>query len=184
MKKAVFIDRDGTINVNIDYLSDPNLLKIYEGVPEGIVKLRKKDFLTIIITNQSGISRGYFTEETLKKIHEKLLFLLGEKGAEIDAIYYCPHHPDDKCRCRKPRTGLLEKAIDEWRIDPKKSYMIGDMMMDVIAGKRVGCKAILVPERKNRELVMKEMQESDLKPDHVAQSFEDAVRWIISQDTS
>ena len=107
--KAAFIDRDGTINANIGYIDNPDNFNMYSGVAEGIKLLNKDGFKVIIITNQSGIARGFFSEETLDKIHNKMKKELSSKGAEIDAIYYCPHHPDEKCDCRKPEAGLLEK---------------------------------------------------------------------------
>ncbi len=111
--KAAFIDRDGTIIGNFGYIDNRDNFKMYSGVAEGIKLLNKDGFKVIIITNQSGIARGFFSEETLDKIHNKMKKELSDKGAEIDAIYYCPHHPDEKCDCRKPEAGLLEKAIED-----------------------------------------------------------------------
>jgi len=178
--KAVFVDRDGTINVNVEYLDTPDNFQMYPGVGEGIKALKEQGFLIIIITNQSGIARGFFTLETLEKIHERMLNELQEKGVEVDAIYFCPHHPDEKCNCRKPKTGLLVKAIKDFDIDTKKSYFIGDRMIDVEAGYKIGCKTVLVPERK--EQVKKEMEESEISPDLVCDDFYTGVQWIIKDN--
>ena len=175
--RAVFIDRDGTINVNVEYLDDPDNFQMYPGVVEGVKKLTENGFKIIIITNQSGIARGYFTVETLKKIHERMLEEFYNKGVTIDAIYYCPHHPDDKCDCRKPNTLLFEKAIEDFDIDGSKSYVIGDRMLDVEAGYRMGLKTILVPE--NKEMVRREIEESEIRPDYLCKDFYSGVEKIL-----
>ena len=176
--KAVFIDRDGTINVNVEYLDNPDNFKMYPRVAEGIKLLQNNDFKIIVITNQSGIARGYFSEKTLEKIHQKMKNELSKKGASIDALYYCPHHPDDDCNCRKPKTGLFERAIRDFDIDLNNSYIIGDRMIDVEAGHKIGLKTILVPEKK--ELVKREMNESDINPDFMCDDFYSGVKWIIN----
>ena len=175
--KAVFIDRDGTINVNVEYLDNPNNLKIYPGVAEGLKLLKENGFKIIVITNQSGIARGYFTKETLEKIHERMKSELLKKNASIDGIYYCPHHPDDNCECRKPQTGLFKKAFNDFNIDPSKSFIIGDRMLDIEAGYKMGLKTVLVPE--DKEKVEKEMKNSNIKPDFVCKNFYLGVRWIL-----
>ena len=175
--KAAFIDRDGTINANIGYIDSPDSFKMYSGVAEGIKLLNEDGFKVIIITNQSGIARGFFSEETLDKIHNKMKKELSDKGAKIDAIYYCPHHPDEKCSCRKPNPGLIEKATNDLDIDTKKSFILGDRMLDVEAGHKKGCKTVLVPE--NKEKVNIEMEESKIEPDYVCDDFYTGVKWIL-----
>jgi len=175
--RAVFIDRDGTINVNFGYIDNPGDFKIYPMVKEGIKLLKDKGFKIVVITNQSGIARGYFSEETLEKIHEKMKKEISEENNIIDAIYYCPHHPDENCNCRKPNSGLIEKAIIDLNIDLEKSFIIGDRMLDVEAGHRKNCKTVLVPE--NKEKVNIEMEESDIEPDYVCDDFYSGVEWII-----
>jgi D,D-heptose 1,7-bisphosphate phosphatase len=113
-------------------------------VPQAIRLLNENGFKVVVVTNQSGIARGYFTEETLEQIHQKMKDELAEHHAWVDAIYYCPHHPDDGCECRKPRTALFLKAAKELDIDLSRSYMVGDMQMDIDAGKALGCQTILV----------------------------------------
>jgi len=175
--KTVFIDRDGTINANTGYIKTPDDFKIYKGVAEGIKILNNMGYKVIIITNQSGIARGFFNEEMLEKIHEKMKKELSEKGATVDAIYFCPHHPDEKCNCRKPEPGMLQKAMKDFDVDVQKSFIIGDRMLDVEAGNKIGVKTVLVPE--NKKKVDIEMQESNITPDIVCDDFYSGVEWIV-----
>jgi histidinol-phosphate phosphatase family protein len=179
LRKAVFIDRDGTINVDVHYLSTPSDLNLYPGVAKGIATLAKGGFLIVIITNQSGIARGNLTHEMLAEIHNRLHALIEESGGHIDAIYYCPHHPDEKCACRKPQPGMLQKAISDMHIDPKQSFIIGDRMLDVEAGKAVGLKAVLVPEAVNEAAVEEEKKKSAAKADFECRAFPEAVEFIL-----
>lgn len=180
--KAVFIDRDGTINVNVEYLDNPQNFQMYPGVGEGIKKLQESAFKIIVITNQSGIARGFFSEKTLEEIHRRMIKELLAKGASVDAIYYCPHHPEDNCDCRKPKTGLFEKAVKDHGIDVFKSYLIGDRMLDVEAGHKMGLKTVLIPEKK--EMVRREMAQSEIKPDYLCNDFYSGVEWILKNRNS
>ena len=130
-----------------------------------------------VITNQSGIARGYFSKGVLENIHEKMKKELSKEDAGVDAIYYCPHHPDEHCNCRKPNPGLLEKAIKDFDIDIENSFIIGDRMLDVEAGYKIGCKTVLVPE--DKEKIKKEMEESDVEPDVICDDFYSGVEWIL-----
>jgi len=178
--KAVFIDRDGTINVNVGYIDNPDKFQMYPGIAKGIKLLQDNGFKIIVITNQSGISRGFFTEETLKKIHERMMKELSKKDASIDGLYFCPHHPKDNCNCRKPKTEMFEKAIKKHDVDVSKSFVIGDRMLDVEVGHRIGCKTVLIPERK--EMVEKEREESLVEPDYICDDFYLGVLWILEED--
>ena len=178
--KAVFIDRDGTINIDGPYLDDPDKFEMYPGVGEGVKKLKEDGFKIIVMTNQSGIARGYFTEEILSNIHERMEIEFNAFGVELDGIYYCPHHPDDDCDCRKPKTGLFEKAIEEHDIDVNQSYMVGDKILDVEAGQKIGVKTILVPEAHARDDFLSAKNEWKCHPDHVGDDFVDAVEWIMN----
>jgi histidinol-phosphate phosphatase family protein len=178
-RKAIFVDRDGTLNVNIDYLSDPDRYQLYPGVAEGLKALREAGFLIVVITNQSGIGRGLFDRPTLERIHERMRQELAKGGASVDAIYFCPHHPDDGCICRKPGTALFERAVRELGIDPGRSFVIGDTQMDVAAGKKMGSRAALVPEPRNRARTLKEMEGWKARPDFVGDDFLAAVRWVL-----
>lgn len=175
--KAVFVDRDGTINVDGPYLSDPDKFKMYPGVGKGIKELKDNGFKIIVITNQSGIARGYFTEKDLADIHDKMKKEFEKFNVELDGIYYCPHHPDDGCNCRKPKTGLLDKAIKEHDIDVTKSFMVGDKIIDIVAGKKEGLKTVLITELyvKGERLSNK----NGYQPDYIAKDFIEASLWII-----
>jgi len=142
--RAVFLDRDGTMAEDVHYCSRPEDFRLFPDTPKAIKLLNQHGFKVIIITNQSGIARGYFTEETLADIHRKMKDELAREGAHIDAIYYCPHHPDDNCDCRKPKPKLILQAAKEHQIDLKRSFVIGDLQMDVDLGRAVGCKTLLI----------------------------------------
>jgi len=178
-RKAAFVDRDGTLNVNIDYLSDPAGYRLYPGAAEGLRLLREKGFLIIVVTNQSGIGRGIFDEETLQRIHDRMGSDLARGGASIDALYFCPHTPEDRCDCRKPGTAMFERAIREHGIDPERSVVIGDMKMDIEAGRRVGARTVLVPEPKNREKTLQDLEGWGFWPDFVGKDFLSAVHWVL-----
>ncbi len=149
--KAVFLDRDGTIIVHEHYLSSPDQLKLLPNVAEGIRLFKEHGYLIIVVTNQSGVARGFFDEEHLVLIHKKLLRMLKDAGVVIDDIYYCPHHIEGiveeyrvECDCRKPRPKMLLDAARQHRIDLTKSLMIGDSETDMQAGKNAGCTSILI----------------------------------------
>ncbi len=144
MNKAVFLDRDGVINEEVNYLSKVKEFKFIKNVIEALKLLSKTGFKIIIITNQSGINRGYFTVEDLKRIHEYMLKEFKKESIRIDKIYVCPHRPDENCNCRKPKTGLLIKASEDFNINISKSYFIGDKTVDIETGKNANCKTILV----------------------------------------
>lgn len=154
-QKAIFLDRDGTINKYVGFLRDINEFELIDGVNEAIKKINVSGYLAIVITNQPVIARGEVTYEELNEIHNKMETLLGNQGAYLDSIYYCPHHPDSgfdgevkelkiDCDCRKPKPGLLLKAAEELNIDLSQSWMIGDSKNDIIAGKSAGCKTALI----------------------------------------
>lgn len=154
-QKAIFLDRDGTINKYVGFLRDINDFELIDGVAEAIKEINRSGYLAVIVTNQPVIARGEVTYEELNEIHNKMETLLGNQGAYLDAIYYCPHHPDSgfdgevkelkfDCDCRKPKPGLLLKAAEELNIDLSKSWMIGDSKNDIMAGKNAGCKTALI----------------------------------------
>lgn len=153
LNKAVFLDRDQTIiEDNEGYLNNPAKVKLLPGAAQAIKTLNENGFKVIITTNQSGIARGYFTEDDLQKIHDKMLELLKREGALINAIYHCPHHPDANCTCRKPLPGMIIQAAIEHEIDLKQSYLVGDNESDVQAGINAGCKkTILISENPNQK---------------------------------
>lgn len=141
MNKAAFFDRDGTINVNTGHLHEVEKLVFVPGAPELIRRYNESGYLVIVVTNQAGIAKGYYTEEQMHKLHRVMNARLKvEYGAHIDAFYFCPHHPDftGPCNCRKPNTAMLEKAIRDHDIDPLKSVMFGDKEHDVKCAQKMG----------------------------------------------
>ena len=141
---AVFLDRDGTIINDIGYLADPGGISFYHGVPEALKRLQDRGYLLVVITNQSGIGRGFFDEETVLAVNLTMLRLLREKSVEVAAIYYCPHHPEDNCRCRKPELLMVQRAQGDLGIDLSRSWVVGDIDKDVRIGIRAGLRPILV----------------------------------------
>lgn len=151
MKKAIFLDRDGTINIEKDYLYKIADFEFIDGMPSAIQRWNKLGFLVIVVTNQSGIARGYYKEKDVEILHMYINEELSKYNAHIDKFYYCPHHPTEgkgkylkNCNCRKPKTGLLERAIEENDIDISKSYLFGDKNSDLEAGKKLGIESFLV----------------------------------------
>lgn len=126
MHRALFIDRDGTINKDCPYCSDPDQLVIYEDTVRIMKQYKNSGYLVIVLTNQSGIGRGYFTEEQLAAFHGRMKEELSRRGVEIDDIYYCPHKQEDNCNCRKPRKGMVERAVKDHDILLSQSIMVGD----------------------------------------------------------
>ncbi len=150
--RAVFLDRDGTINIDTNYVKSEDELIIYPFAAKAIKMLNDAKYLVIIVTNQSGISRGYYNHEDLAKIHEKLKSeIYKEEKAKIDKIYYCPSHPDEKSRRRKPAPGMIEEAEKEFNIDLNKSFIIGDKLSDIELGINTGIKPLLVLTGKGKE---------------------------------
>lgn len=140
MEKAVFLDRDGTINVEVNYLHEKDKLVFIENVPRALRLLKDKGFKLIVISNQSGIGRGYYSAAQTEELHDYMNMLLEREQAKIDAFYYCPHVEADRCVCRKPQTGMYRQAIQEWDIDVSHSYMAGDKESDILAAQKIGCK--------------------------------------------
>ncbi len=147
MNKAIFFDRDGTLNSNKEhyYVWKVGDLRLNPGVPEALAKLKSRGYMLIGITNQGGISKGEYTTEDVEGFHKALLEALCQDGAGLDEIYYCPHHDsNENCLCRKPLPLMIEKAMARFNIDPALSYMVGDAPRDMEAGKAAGLKTILI----------------------------------------
>lgn len=162
---AVFVDRDGTVIEEVNYLSDIRDLKPFDGAGSALQMLRDAGFLVVLITNQSGVARGYFTEDFVRLTHERLQEMIGFR---FDGIYYCPHGPDDGCRCRKPEPGMIEQAALELGIDISASYMIGDKPADIELAARAGMKGVLVTTGYGRETA--EGTRADIIADNIAQA--------------
>jgi D,D-heptose 1,7-bisphosphate phosphatase len=165
-KPAIFLDRDGVINTEVNYLTNPDDFEFIDGSIKALKILKKKGYLLIVITNQAGIARGYFSEMTLNKIHDKMMKILQKNNIFLDDIFYCPHHPDftGACNCRKPSPGLILQAMKKYNIDLEKSYMIGDTLNDIATGKNVPCKTVLVLTGYGKEAQKKI---SNIKPDKI-----------------
>ncbi len=144
--RAIFLDRDGVINVEVGYLTNSKDFKFIEGTIEALKILKQKGYLLIVITNQAGIARGYYKKETLEEIHNKMNNVLKKNNIILDDIFYCPHHPDytGPCDCRKPQPGMIFKAREKHNIDLQSSFMIGDTLRDIEAGLAAQCKTVLV----------------------------------------
>jgi D,D-heptose 1,7-bisphosphate phosphatase len=148
---AIFLDRDGTINEEAGYLDRMEKLRLIPGAAEAIRLINASGMKAVVVTNQSGIARGFFTESILAEIHARLGEMLRAEGASLDGIYFCPHHPTEgrgdylrACACRKPEPGLLLRATAELGLDPDRSYMVGDTLKDIEAGTRAGAQGVLV----------------------------------------
>ncbi|MCD6570789.1 MAG: HAD family hydrolase [Deltaproteobacteria bacterium] len=175
-KIGVFLDRDDTVIKDKVYLRDPGEVEILPGVPGAIKQLNNKVIPVIIVSNQSGIARGYLDEERLAQIHDRLLSTLARQGATIDGVYYCPHHPEGvveaysrECECRKPSPGMLYKAARDFGLDLGKCYMVGDKSIDVETIHRVGGKGIIIGKGNSYSIIT----------EYIAKDLMDAVRWIL-----
>ena len=178
---AVFLDRDGTINEEVGYLDHLEKFKMIPGTAEAIRRINVSGLKAVVVTNQSGVGRGYFSERLVGEVHALLQEMLKEKGAFIDAFYFCPHHPTEGkgayltfCDCRKPQPGLLLMAAEDLDIDLERSYMVGDMPKDVETARKVGAKGILVKTGYGSQQAAEEV-----RPDYLAEDLLDAVNWIL-----
>ncbi len=185
--KVVFLDRDGTICEEVGYLDSVEQMKLIPRSGEAVALLNRKGFKVVVITNQAGVARGFFPEAILEDLHAQMIRLLKTEGAEVDGIYYCPHHPTDgsppylrECNCRKPATGLLEKAAADLNLDLSSAFMIGDHFSDVECGQRIGAETVLLLTGHGREALAK--KESWPKPpSHIAADLYEAVQWILNR---
>jgi heptosyltransferase-2 len=176
---TVFLDRDGTLNYDPGYLKVAAELKLLAGVGPALARLKRAGAKLVVVTNQSGVGRGIFTLKDLEAIHARLEGLLEQEEVALDAIYFCPHHPDDGCRCRKPNVGMVERARSELQLDLRRSYLIGDHARDMQLAKRVGAKAILLTTALVDEQALEMLEAEQAMPDAVATSMPEAVDWIL-----
>lgn len=149
-RRALFLDRDGTVIEDVGYPSDPEQVRLIPGAARGIRRLRDSGLATVIVSNQSGVGRGFFTMRDLERVHARTLELLAEEGVELDGAYYCPHAPDAGCECRKPETGLIDQAREELSLASVGCVLVGDKASDVEAGDRAGCETVLLGEGMSR----------------------------------
>ncbi len=177
---TVFLDRDGTLNYDPGYLKIAADLKLLPGVGPALARLKRAGARLVVVTNQSGVGRGMITLKDLEAIHARLQGLLEQEQAALDAIYFCPHHPNDGCHCRKPNAGMVERAVSELQLDLRRSYMIGDHARDVQLAQRVGAKAILITSGSVDQQALDRLQAEQVMPDTVAKSMAEAVDWILA----
>lgn len=173
---AVFVDRDDTLMVDVKYCANPDLVKLMPGAAEGLRALRQAGYRVVVVTNQSGVGRGYFDIDTLDRVNNRLRDELRREGADYDALYYCPHAPEEACECRKPKPGLLLRAASELDIDLTSSYTLGDRDLDVGAGRAAGTRTVLVSGKNHSDT-----SGSDVAADFVAANLADAAKLILSR---
>lgn len=185
MNKAVFIDRDGTLIKDIPYNTDPALIKLEYYACNMLQELKKKHYMLIMITNQSGVAKGFFKEENVYLMQRTIRSKLLKYGVELDGFYYCPHLPgaaveqyDQDCKCRKPKPGLILRAAREFNINIDKSWMIGDILDDVEAGRRAGCKTIFINNGNETEWVIN----PERLPDFEVTNLEEATEIILKHE--
>ncbi len=184
-RPAVFLDRDGTINEERGYINHPSRFILIPGVVEGIRLLNKMGFLAIVVSNQSGVARGYFPIELVYEVNQLMQKRLLEKGAVIDGIYFCPHHPlgtvkkySMDCNCRKPKTGLVDKALEGFNMDMGNSFVVGDRCVDMEFARRLGVNCIMVETGYGLGEITYILPGSSAQPDYIAGGLLDAARWI------
>lgn len=189
LRPAVFLDRDGTINEQMGYINHISRFQLLPGVGAAIARLNGQRIPVVVVTNQSGLARGYFPAALLEAVHEKMFRGLAEDGAHIDGLYLCPHHPEAKearyrqaCDCRKPKTGMLEQAARELGLDLARSYVIGDRWSDLRCGAAVGARTILVLTGYGRGDACYIGPTQTVQPDFVAEDLSKAVDWLLARE--
>lgn len=185
-KPAVFLDRDGTINVEAGYIRDLVHLALMPGAAASIRKLNDAGIPAILATNQSGPARGYYAEAWVHTLNGRVVEMLEAEGAHLDDVFYCPHHPEGvvpeftlECRCRKPETGMLDDAAAKHGLDLASSYMIGDKATDVEVGQRAGCRTVLLRSGFGERVISGEYQ-WQVEPDFVADTLVEAIDWVVA----
>lgn len=189
-KPAVFLDRDGTLIRDAEYLSDPSQIHLFSNTPIALKLLKKAGYLLLVVSNQSGVARGYFPENMIGKVHVRLRALLKAKGAGVDAFFYCPHYPKGSvkkyskvCSCRKPKTGMVRQALRKYPIDLKRSFVVGDKMDDLLLGQNAKLGgSILVGTGKGKEHQKRLMMEP-LAKTWVASDILGAAKLILIKGT-
>ena len=186
MEKVIFLDRDGTLNEEVNYLYRREELILFDGVPEALKLFKEHGYRLVVVTNQAGVARGYYGEEDVVKLHRYMNDLLRPRGAEIDAFYYCPHHPEHgiggygiSCHCRKPETGLFEMAERRFAVDKARSWMIGDKMSDILAGKNYGVHTALVGTGYGAEVNREQEKKGEVPYDIYGATLLEVARKII-----
>jgi D-glycero-D-manno-heptose 1,7-bisphosphate phosphatase len=190
-RAAVFLDRDGTLCEEVGYVNHLSRSRLLPNSIEAIRLVNRAGLLAVVTTNQSGVARGYFSQELVEAVHAKLLATLSEGGVRLDAVYYCPHHPSEgtppwrsECECRKPKPGMILRAAREHDIDLSGSYVVGDSVVDIEAGASAGVPGILVKTGYGRGHLEHQRHRFKSEPAHAAEDLLEAVRWILSRRRS
>jgi D-glycero-D-manno-heptose 1,7-bisphosphate phosphatase len=188
-RKAVFMDRDGTVADEVGYINHASRLRLLPGSAAALRRIREAGLLSVVVTNQSGVARDYFEEAVVHQANQRFRELLAAEGASVDAIYYCPHHPREgappyrlDCDCRKPRPGMLLRAAKDLNIDLSRSYMVGDGVVDVGAGRAAGATTVLVLTGYGRGHLEHRRHRWTEEPDHIAEDLGGAVDWILARE--
>jgi D-glycero-D-manno-heptose 1,7-bisphosphate phosphatase len=186
-ERAIFIDRDGTLNEEVGYITEVTQFRLYNFASEAVRLINDAGLRAIVLTNQSGIARGLFDEQFLLRLHRRMEESLKLGGARLDAIYYCPHHPElgeppyrQDCECRKPKPGLIERAMKDFHLNLRRSFVIGDRYRDVEMGCRAGTRCVMVMTGHGREEFRSQRASWKVQPEHIAENMLEAVRWILS----
>jgi D-glycero-D-manno-heptose 1,7-bisphosphate phosphatase len=180
-RPAVFLDRDGTIAEEVGYLNHASRFRMFPFVAAAIRCLNEAGFPVVVVTNQSGVGRGYFPESLVRSVNEMMKEELAAAGARIDAVYYCPHTSADRCDCRKPRPGLLQRAALEHSLDPARSFVVGDRYGDIELARNVRARGILVRTGYGEGELAWHSAKWSIQPDFVAEDLSKAADWILRQ---
>jgi D-glycero-D-manno-heptose 1,7-bisphosphate phosphatase len=188
LRPAIFLDRDGTVTEEVGYINHIDRAQMYAWAPEAVRMLKSTGFPVIIVTNQSGVGRGYFTEELVARVHRKIQEELAMEGTKLDAFYYCPHHPNavieayrQNCDCRKPSTGMADEAAERFGIDLKASYMVGDTYRDMQMGFNMGARTVLLMTGYGRGEYEHHRETWARMPDLIAENLLDAAVQILKE---
>ena len=188
-RPAIFMDRDGTVSDEVGYVNHIDRYRLLPRSAAAIRRINEAGYLSFVVTNQAGVARGLFDEALILKVHETLKRWLGESGARLDGIYYCPHHPKEgqppwrlDCDCRKPKPGLLLRAAREHDVDLSASYMIGDTVLDIEVARNVGATGVLVLTGYGKGDLSFRMAQRGLQPAFIAADLLDAVDWILDRE--
>jgi D-glycero-D-manno-heptose 1,7-bisphosphate phosphatase len=177
----VFLDRDGTVAEEVGYLNHLSRFRLLDGAAGSIRRLNEALLPVVVVTNQSGVGRGYFPEQLVRDVHQRMILELLELGARVDGVYYCPHVSADGCECRKPKTGMLELAARELQADLTKSFVVGDRHVDVELAHRAGARSILVRTGYGEGELAWHAKNWPRQPEFVAKDLPDAVEWILRE---
>jgi len=181
LRPAVFLDRDGTIAEEVGYLNHISRFRMLSGTGAAIRRLNEASLPVVVATNQSGVARGYFPESLVREVHERMIAELATEGARVDGVYYCPHASADECACRKPKTGMLERAAAELGLDLNSSFVVGDRAGDVTLAHRAGSRSILVRTGYGEGELAWHAKNWPRQPDFVAANLSEAVEWILKE---